>query len=120
MHKDSEDAEDEVPDMVDQLSVQEDLPERLVEGAHVAHDADQVDSLEDDDGHSESGEGKLGPDRNNQAEDGEEREQLKGGRAGDGDDDRGRNQQARPQQAGQVTARVYNPRKYFNHILGKT
>ena len=46
MKEEPHDAQDEVPDVVDQLSVQQDLPHGFVEGAHVAHDADQVDALE--------------------------------------------------------------------------
>ena len=32
--------------MVDQLRVQNDLSDRFVEGAHIAHDADQMDAFE--------------------------------------------------------------------------
>lgn len=39
MHKQSQNAEDEVSRVIDQLRVQEYLSQRLVERAHVAHDA---------------------------------------------------------------------------------
>lgn len=45
MHEASHDAEDEISDVVGQFRVEQNLPQRLVEDAHIAHDTRQVDSL---------------------------------------------------------------------------
>ena len=46
MDAEAAEAEDEIDDVVAQLGVGQDLAHRLVEGAHVAHDADQMNAFE--------------------------------------------------------------------------
>ncbi len=47
MHEETKDAENEISHVIHQLRIQNNLLDWLIESAHVSHDADEMDALED-------------------------------------------------------------------------